>query len=330
MTRGLGRGGRPAPRERAYPLQTGFTLIEVLVVIAIIGILIGLLIPAVMMARESARRTRCANNLHQIGIAIQAHAASSGHFPPGMTAEGYSYLSRILPELEQKALYDAMNFKEPFAIGAGSSNETVLMTKLDILICPSNPPLQDAPGYTNYAGNAGTGRVENATDFPANSKQLHDGVIVTAVRPIGPRDVTDGLSGTVAVAEWVTFDNTAAFSTTLTPGLPADYEPFADACHSFNPARDPIGPRVPAMGSLWVHGGVFQTQYNHVLPVNDHTCWTQSGTIVAATAGSLHPGGANVAFTDGHVAWVKSSVSRPVWRALGTRAGGEPVSSDAY
>jgi prepilin-type N-terminal cleavage/methylation domain-containing protein/prepilin-type processing-associated H-X9-DG protein len=309
--------------------MTGFTLIEVLVVIAIIGILIGLLVPAVMMARESARRTRCVNNLHQIGIAIQAHATSSGHFPQGMTAEGYSYLARILPELEQKTLYDAMNFKEPFAIGAGSSNETVLMTKLDVLICPSNPRLQDAPGYTNYAGNTGTGKVTNQTGSPSDSMQVYDGVIVASVRPIGPRDVTDGLSATVAAAEWVTFDNPRAYSTTLSPALPTDYEPFADACHNFNPARDPIGPRVPALGSLWIHGGVFQTQYNHVLPPNDNTCWSQ-GAIAAATAGSLHSGGVNVVFADGHVTWIKSSVSRPVWRALGTRAGGEPVSADAF
>src|SRR4051812_26758703 len=96
--------------------RRGFTLIELLVVIAIIAILVGLLLPAVQKVREAAQRTKCQNNLHQIGIALHNYESSLGRFPPNgispanaTQADSYSALARILPYVEQASLYQMVD-----------------------------------------------------------------------------------------------------------------------------------------------------------------------------------------------------------------------------
>ncbi|HEY4232033.1 MAG TPA: DUF1559 domain-containing protein, partial [Lacipirellulaceae bacterium] len=95
--------------------MAGFTLIELLVVITIIGILLGLLLPAVQAAREVARRTQCGNNLHQVGIALQSYNAQFRSFPPGSRMHanqgglGIGWRVMILPFMEETIVYDLIH-----------------------------------------------------------------------------------------------------------------------------------------------------------------------------------------------------------------------------
>src|SRR3954471_3105059 len=105
--------------ERAVIRRTAFTLVELLVTISIIGVLVGLLMPAIQSARESSRRSHCLNNLKQIGLALHEYHVSFGKFPVGVAhskddgdrtgVAGFGWGSFLLPHLQQKAVYSMLN-----------------------------------------------------------------------------------------------------------------------------------------------------------------------------------------------------------------------------
>ena len=123
-------------RENRAGKTRGFTLVELLVVIAIIGVLVALLLPAVQAARESARRAHCQNNLRQLGLVLELHVDTYGHFPAGYRLDSPTgtFVTDVLPMLEQQNVwYDRhKNWDDP-------ANRQAIRTQLALLICPASP-----------------------------------------------------------------------------------------------------------------------------------------------------------------------------------------------
>ena len=204
-------------------LRRGFTLIEVLVVIAVIGLLVALLLPAVQAAREAARRMQCGNNLRQIGLALQGYHDAVGSLPWGQGPFGWNDWGAValsLPYLEQNVLFNGINFSSDlFPAQPGCpANSTAQGRTLAVLICPSDVDrLTNPEGHTNYAGNAGSnplffGRATSRPGFPvAAIFPTPDGLFAfVSASPDPPFGIVvsfaiipDGLSQTAAFSERV-------------------------------------------------------------------------------------------------------------------------------
>lgn len=177
--------------------RTAFTLVELLVVISIIGMLMGLLLPAVQAARETARRMQCQSNLHNIGLALLNYDSAHRQFPLGATSSKYhSWGTAILPFLEQAPLYESINLNKDWD---DVSNLNLVKTNLSIFECPSS--LKKFDGKTDYCGISGSWRnakspgSENGMLYPA-SKANTLGVTLPSV--------IDGTSHTILVSEGAT------------------------------------------------------------------------------------------------------------------------------
>ncbi len=213
--------------------RRAFTLIELLVVIAIIAVLIALLLPAVQMAREAARRSQCVNNLKQLALAAANYHETTGSYPPGslIPAEAelgagplidwIGHLVYILPQVEQAHVYNAINFKIDARdwIGGGAYiNTTAFFRSIGVFLCPSDPapPRWGTWGTTNYHGNAGWPVAHFGHGHQTIDGGKHRGGIFMYVRMrnwgpwprvdewgrvISVRDVRDGLSNTALYAE---------------------------------------------------------------------------------------------------------------------------------
>jgi prepilin-type N-terminal cleavage/methylation domain-containing protein/prepilin-type processing-associated H-X9-DG protein len=206
----VGCAGLAMYRQSSRTPATGFSLIELLVVITIIGILISMLLPAVQAAREAARRTGCCNNLHQIGIGLQNYHASHDCFPPGgielqtminpktgvlygTSGRQYAWCAFLLPFIEQLPLYETIDFSKPYYVGA---NINAAKTPLAVFVCPSSPRadtmLSKGLGASDYGGIFG--QKINSTNSPPNGVMLYDRSITIA-------EIADGTSNTLAVSE---------------------------------------------------------------------------------------------------------------------------------
>lgn len=307
--------------------RIAFTLVELLATVAIIGLLIALLLPAVQAARESARRLQCGNNLKQMALAITGFEMANGIFPPGggesdasgsqMDQPYYTWLYWILPQLDGKTVFDA-------------TWDVVARTPIPSFHCPSRRaptvyPTGNATwglvAKTDYVGCRGTKK-----SLGGGQQEYHDGTIVcrTCVEgdPAGficprcrgpsPRmlavkaaQIRDGLSSTVTIGEkqttlWVPYSNATQTAISLD-----ENEPYAMPGCDLEAVR---------------HMGRF------AVPAPDGGA---SGTISAGTVfGSRHPGVFGVALADGAVRFLSYDASIQLLEYLAGRDDRQPVSVD--
>lgn len=326
--------------------RRAFTLIELLVVILIIGLLLGLLISAAMSAREASRRAACANNLRQLGIGLGNHASARGQFPFAMapdppSAPGQPYSTgplsahvQLLPYLEGASLYNGLNLALESGLAYTAQNTSVLSAKLESFLCPSDPT-HLAPGC-HYRVCCGPYPYEMEGFF------LGGGGAFPGLKAVKPSDIRDGLSQTIGMSERVTGSDSARFDRVRDfwfSGIsqvrsPRSSDEMRNACAALTSTPADFWSH---SGERWAVGRYADTMYNHVAGPNGASpdCSADlrfgvpgdvSGGAVSAR--SHHTGGVQTVFLDGSVRFLKETVQLETWRALATRAGGDPIAED--
>lgn len=292
-------------------IRKGFTLIELLVVIAIIAILVALLLPAVQQAREAARKTSCRNNLKQIGVALHNYHDTHRVFPGNIhrttaPTRSFSWITMILPYIEQSALYDKFDFNLDLLNTTGNNNRQLTQTPIPALLCPTDPTpavrtdiaqswpwpnaLSPAPGanggtaaVTCYKGFMGEGFASN----PANG--MFERQPAQAIRM---RDLIDGTSNVFGVIE-----------------QSPSWAPWC-AWASVN--------------GVWV-GSTDQGMINEVkihFPTPNNS---EVGIGYRYAPSSLHSGGLFALFADGSVHFLSQNMDRTVYKGLGCHNDGLPT-----
>ena len=330
--------------------RSAFTLVELLVVIAIIAILMALLIPAVQKVRESANRTRCGNNMHQLGIAMHNYVSVAKKLPAGSynSADfGPSAILSLLPYIEQEQMRDDFNINANSSASSGNAgNDLVGAVRLMVLMCPSEIHLNDSYqfGWNNYHMNYGTWVGANGWDgvFAPNFNAAN----VNGNAGVRFKEIKDGLSNTAAFAEVARglgndasetgrrdprvdcYEGTSLGASVTTArttllGMNIQTASFAD---------DPAWGQPPwsFRGYPWREGSLWRNGYTHLLPPNSG-CFRNNGDWwqLASSASSFHAAGVNVVMSDGAVRFVANDINPDAWTAAGSKAGEEPLSLDS-
>jgi prepilin-type N-terminal cleavage/methylation domain-containing protein/prepilin-type processing-associated H-X9-DG protein len=344
--------------------QRAFTLIELLVVIAIIAVLIALLLPAVQAAREAARRSSCVNNLKQIGLALHNYHSSNDVFPmlngisnaiDNSNWHGPSVLAFLLSNMEQTSMYNSFNFPGGAVVGAAATyttvNSTVFLSRVASYLCPSDTGWSVFTYGTDYAANIGP-----QFNFDWVGRNTYGGGVGMFVDrySFGFKDCTDGTSNTVCFSEVLIGDNTVATlngaeyyncqgwpsgtnggdgsaGDSIMP-IPAAITYLQTYITQCNAARAAVTMQNNDRASYWAAGRMPQGPiFSALLPPNSPNAdCNQDASTGTFASRSRHAGGVNSLMTDGSVRFIKSTIAPQIWWQLGTKAGGEVISSDAY
>lgn len=301
--------------------RAAFTLIELLVVIAIIGTLISLLLPALNMVKEAARKSQCGSNLHQIGIGMNAFRTAHGTFPPGQKSpcvgcQTFSWNTLLLPFIEESTLADKIKMnKDPRT----KDNREAVSKLVALYLCPSTSHREqhrtiedkiddlngngvwdefsgEEMGCTDYGGIDGPAK-SHINPVTLRAYGENQGILLKIVDParesqrIGQRQITDGMSYTVMIAE-TTGQGAAQSSGNWTiPGAWCSGDNLFAVKIGINPAPD----------VAWKNAEIY----------------------------SDHASGANCLFCDGAVRFLTMEINLDVLCALSSRAGGEQIPSES-
>jgi prepilin-type N-terminal cleavage/methylation domain-containing protein/prepilin-type processing-associated H-X9-DG protein len=316
--------------------RIGFTLVELLVVIAIIGILIGLLLPAVQAAREAARRTQCANNLKQIGLALHGHHDALGVFPPGhvgtaggppvcpaMTgpnrSSGASGFVMILPYAEGQTEYvmshDELGGVYNWSLSWDSGDRAKLVrTRPPMFVCPSSTA---DPICTGAQGNGGFAKAEQ--EGGTGTYALCQGTYGPQVVP--PPDNSD-------VGPMSLCGNTGMFVYGWRKRIPE----VTDGLSNTFFAGDIRDPHTLNGYSLWAYGSRHECSMRTTTnPLNSptgkgkQTRYESWGSFYNGAFGSEHPQGANFLLGDGHVTFVTDNIDYTLYQEYATIASQPPL-----
>lgn len=262
--------------------STGFTLVELLVVITIIGILMALLLPAVNFAVENARQRSCMNNMKQLALACTTFDSTKTRFPGYTNRMAYRdaggatqykqapWFVEIAPNMEKQDIYESWQTATPAS------------PYVDFMVCASDPPDSNDGPYTSYVGNAGH-RLNDVTKEHYSTGIMHNYFpSATAKGPsITATQISDGLTNTLLISE-----NIQASSWTNT--------------------------------DKYSNCFVWWESDDATRRINANKTDTTAPSATNARPSSNHPGGVNVAFADGHTQWLRQDIEYPVYVQLMT------------
>ena len=332
--------------------RVGFTLVELLVVIAIIAILVMLLLPAVGAARAAAMRTSCVNQIRQLGVALNNYETARGEFPPswrppikrlpGEQVDGWSAQAQLLPYVEEAQLHGAINLEVSYNrvyVNPDAEQPVKLQTlRVPALLCPAEPGdrqrfKDDVPYHypLNYAVNLGVWEIHDPQQRNIGRGSFRP------ENPVRAREIKDGFSKTLAFAEvkaWTPYFRNAGLELRPVVGAPSEI------CGLGGDFKSNSG------HTEWVDGRGHQIGFTSTFGPNTYVMcerdgvsydvdWTnyQEGksedrvTFAAITARSHHGGGVNTCLMDASVRFVSDDIDLAVWRAYSTRRGGETVNN---
>lgn len=314
-------------------MRRGLTLVEVLVVIAILGILAALLMPAVQAAREAGRRTQCSSQLKQIALAIHSYHDVHECFPPG-SSRSYSFLLWLLPHAEQASFYQQVVERNQVSIDLPPELKQV---HIALYQCASDGLSHHRP-TTNYLGNTGYDYQTKGSNGMFDPLSASFGDPFLRGQFISAASVTDGLSNTALVGEVLVSESGSSISgarlrrnwETAQSFGPGQHEDLVAAClgqmfSTFPPTGEAIG--FSDRGIHWMNGSAGTTLYTHSVPPNNFSCKDKGSVPFGMyTLASNHPTGVMAAFGDGRVSFVSDSVESKPWRAMGTRCSNDTTS----